>query len=219
MSRPPRQKLEPHVLLAIQEIEDFHKLGTPLTNERAYGERRIANLADDLGINEDTLRKARAFADKLDGYSRQDLRELIKYLKTHQYRNPKWKFGRTHIIRLISVPKVQGQRDRLQGQVIDNEWTCSQLDNEIRRLYPARKSGGRHRRVPTDPDGLLTQVEHECDRWKRWCNSLRRESKGKIPADELPAEVQTKLGQIEKLVEKLHNAVNDARGTILAETR
>ena len=212
MSRPSRQKLELHVLQAIHEIEHFHAQGIPLSMDRAYGEGRIAKRAKDLKINEDTLRKARAFADKVNGYSRQDLRELIKCLKTHQYRNPKWKFGRTHIIRLISVPKVQGQRDRLQWQVIDNEWTCSQLDDEIRRLFPARKSGGRHRRVPTDPDGLLTQVEHECDRWKRWCSSLRRESKGKAPADVLPAEVQTKLAQIEKLVEKLHNAAKDARG-------
>lgn len=210
MSRPPRQKLEPHVLLAIQEIEDFHKLGTPLTNERAYGERRIANLADDLGINEDTLRKARAFADKLDGYSRQDLRELIKYLKTHQYRNPKWKFGRTHIIRLISVPKVQGQRDRLQGQVIDNEWSCSKLEDEIRRVYGTRKKGGRQRSVPTDRKGLLVQIEHECDCWKRWCRSLQGSPRGKGPVRKLPPDIQAKLENIEKLVDDLRKAANEA---------
>lgn len=212
MSRSSRQKLKPHVLQAIQEIEDFYEVGNdPLLTGRAYGQRRIAKLADDLKMNEDTLRKARAFADKLHGYSRHDLRRLIDYLKSHQYRDVKWKFGRTHIIRLISVPKSQDRRDSLQRKVIDNEWTCSQLDDEIRRLYPARKSGGRRRRVPTDASGLLVQVEHECDRWKRWCASLRTESKGKVPADALPVEVHSKLGQIEKLVKKLQIAAQEAR--------
>lgn len=211
MSRPTSQKLEPHVLLGIQEIEDFYERGAALPKERAYGKRRLAKLAEDEGISEDTLRKARAFADEANGYSRQDLQELFEHLRSHQYRNPKWKFGRTHIIRLLSVPRLRDKRNRLQKRVINNEWSCSKLEDEIRRVYGTRKNGGRQRSVPSDRKGLLSLIEHECDCWKRWCSSLRRESKGKVPADVLPAEVQTKLDQIEKLVKKLQNAAKDAR--------
>lgn len=210
MSRPTSQKLEPHVLQAIREIEEFYKLGIAFTDEGAYGERRIADLAGDLEINEDTLRKARAFADEAKGYSRHELRELFEHLKSHEYRNPKWKFGRTHIIRLLSVPRLRDKRNRLQKRVINNEWSCSKLEDEIRRVYGTRKNGGRQRSVPSDRKGLLSLIEHECDCWKRWCRRLHGSSRGKAPVRKLPPDIQAKLEHIEKLVDDLRKAASEA---------
>lgn len=196
---------------AIEKLQRFHELGSAAPRHREnFGEGKLVRQAEELRINADTLRKGRAFADPEKGYSRAELKQLIRQLQSHDYVNPNWKFGISHMIRLISVPKDGGHRLSLQQELITKEWSCAQLDDVIRQRYKLRDVGGRRRRVPEDSAGLLTQVAKECDRWNRWFLSLKRDD-NTPPLSRLPRSVKSQIRQITELISRLKASADRAR--------
>lgn len=209
MSQPRRRKMPDNAKQAIKDLREFYRQGAAAPQGRNHGKGEIAAAAKVIGINQDTLRKARVFANSEVGYSRVDFDELIRRLKAHEYSENGWFFGQTHIIRLISV-KDHAERKVLQDDVIDGEWSCAQLDDVIRQRYGNRKQAGRRRRVPRERSALLSQVAHECDRWNRWWRSLNRLDGESSPLQQLPNAVQSKLSEAIAAIEKLGEAANQA---------
>ncbi len=175
MSKRRRDKVEE----AIKEIRAFYSLGKELrrANPRGRGFDRHFISAEALRqkTNEDRLRKARAFADRVAGYSRNELSELCRLIREVQpdQDDRLGIFGPALIMRLLSVPK--NDRRALQKQAVEGGWTFSRLDREIARRYGPRREGGRRPRILGDMAGFLAQVESMCLQWFRWREELSRE--------------------------------------------
>lgn len=157
---------------AIKAIKDFHTLGVSLPEKQdhkdAYDQGTIEAEAKKKGISGDTLRKARQFADPKEGCTASELRELVKFIREVQpdQDDKLAVFSKTHIIRLVSVPKRR--RLSLQKKAIEEGWSTAKLETEIATRYGTRRSGGRKGHVPRDAIGLLTQIEKMCETWRRW---------------------------------------------------
>jgi len=195
---------------AIKVIKDFHALGLSLPKRQAhadaYDQDIIKTEAEKKGINGDTLRKARQFADPEDGYSARELKELVKLIRelvklireVQLHQDDKLAvFSKTHIIRLVSVPKQR--RLSLQKKVIQKGWSTAKLETEIATRYGTRRSGGRRGHVPRDAIGLLTQVEKLCETWRRWLAEVTPEETeddakpDHAMLDELPKAIQKQI--------------------------
>lgn len=211
MSQNRQSKVPLHAKQAIKKLREFYDLGKTAPRETEYGGGEVASAAKKLGINADTLRKCRAFADPDRGYTPQELDELFGQLEAHNYGDGTWAFSTTHMIRLISIPKAGSARRQLQDLVVEEELSCAQLDDEIRKRYPPRRKGGRRRHVPEERSALLRQVALECDRWERWLRSLSRVKAGKSSMELLPKETQMQLKRTTKLIQKLRKSVEDAQ--------
>jgi len=165
---------------AIKVIKDFHALGLSLPEKQdhkdTYDQDIIKTEAEKKGINGDTLRKARQFADPEDGYSARELKELVKLIREVQLnKDDKLAvFSKTHIIRLVSVPKRW--RLSLQKKAIEEGWSTAKLETEIATRYGTRRAGGRKGHVPRDTIGLLTQIEKLCETWRRWLAEVTPEA-------------------------------------------
>ena len=86
-------------------------------------------------------------------------------------------FGRTHVIRLLSV-RPRSTRAKLQRMAVVNGWSTSRLEAEIARRFGTRRDGGRRRAIPADAVGLLTQVEGMCETWGRLVAATDRKKSG-----------------------------------------
>jgi hypothetical protein len=90
---------------AIHEIRAYHQQGRQslreLPERGQHGARAIDAQAERLGSNWNAtkLRKARQFANREGGYSRQRLKELCRLLRKHRP-----VFGISHIGLLVMVP-------------------------------------------------------------------------------------------------------------------
>lgn len=95
---------------SVQNVENFYQLGKEVPLGRGYRTGKMKVAVDKHKLNADTLRKSRNFADPNVGYSPEELQDLIEHIRSHKFDrdNPKWKITRTHLIRLISVPKEKG---------------------------------------------------------------------------------------------------------------
>jgi hypothetical protein len=207
MTSSQKPKIPSHVSAGIEKILVFYRVGKEAPRNTKYRNHEIVNLAAKLGMNEATLRKARAFATPGLGYSADELKELIRQLKEHDHGDRKWVLGISHVSRLLSVAKADKQRFRLQQEAIDNEWSCGKLDDVIRLRYGTRKTGGRQRRVPNDPAELLSQVEQECDRWERWWQRLEGANAETRPLNKLPDLVQAQLKKVFDGIKKLKDGI------------
>jgi hypothetical protein len=112
-------------------------------------------------------------------------------------------FGRTHIIRLLSVPKRS--RDVLQRQAIKKGWSTAELERKIAGRFGSRSAGGRRRRVPRDVLGQLVQVERMCDTWARWVSAVEQK-RGESPSD-FPENLQKLVDEATAALVVLHHAV------------
>lgn len=209
MSPTRRTKTLDDVKQDIERLLEFYRIGKLAPIGRNHGQHSIASAADDAEINEDTLRKARVFFDAEVGYAQEDLNELIDQVKSHDYSDKRWSFTKTHIIRLVSV-KDRAGRKILQDEVFARELTCSQLDRVIRQRYGSRKRAGRHRFLPRERAELLSEIDHECDTWHRWWQTLTRIEEGSTRLAQLPKAVQTKLQETAAGIEKLQKSAQRA---------
>src|SRR4051812_46317451 len=99
--RPQASKDE--VAEAIQALRECHGQGRQslreLPERGKHGTRAIDPQAERLGWNVTRLRKARQFAHREEGYSREQLNELCQLLKEHLP-----VFGIAHVGLLVTVP-------------------------------------------------------------------------------------------------------------------
>src|SRR6185436_18409035 len=100
-------------------------------------------------VNPDTLRKARQFADPVEGYTAKELKELCVLIdQVQSCQDPRLPlFTKTHVIRLLSV-RSRTQRKHLQQKAVRQAWSIAQLKGEIAKRYGTRREGGRRRYLP-----------------------------------------------------------------------
>lgn len=172
MSKSRRQQINE----SIQQIREFYALGCRSLKARPlkakYREREIDTEAERIGINPDTLRKARQFADPEQGYTRSELADLCRELRRIPGDEREAAIARSHVIRLLTV-KNKRQRRALQRRAIAAGWSLGQLDAAIAAHFGTRRAGGRRAYVPTDLDHALGRMERMCERWRRWYRELQ----------------------------------------------
>ena len=206
------------VTAAIKTIREFHALGRSLpkktSHKDGYGAGMVDAEARKRGVNPDTVRKARQFADPVTGYSREELVKLclvLREVQTTQDRS-KASFTRSHIVRLLSVQKRE--RAELQNEAILNGWSTAELDSQIATRYGIRRDGGRRRRIPADETGRLANLEQMCESWRRWVdlatvNTQRSIRKTSRTARTFPAKVRRLIGHASDAIERLQNALTE----------
>lgn len=173
--------------------------------------RQIEKMAKEVGVNEDTLRKARQFADS---YTQNDLRNLES-----QCRKSQRPLGFSFVVKFVTI-KNKAFRERLQAQVIAEEWSYARLHRELLKHYGYRKHGGRRPNWPARSVQLmLVDITRMCWAWERWFGWLagttvdrRLEAKGEkrqaVKLDDLPPEVQQALIKAMRGIEALRSAVD-----------
>jgi hypothetical protein len=125
---------------AVAKVRAFYEVGQRSRKERsgraAYADDEAGKDARAAGINPDTLRAARRFADPERGYTTAELDVLFA-----EFREFGFGFGTSSVIRLLSVwPRKQ--RARLQRKAIKGGWSLSRLEFEIAKEFGTRKAGG-----------------------------------------------------------------------------
>ena len=112
----------------------------------------------------------------------------------------------SHIIRLLRVPKGN-KRLAITLQAIREQWTKSQLEEEIRRRYGRRKKGGRRPRLPGNLPQLLDALESMCDSWVRWYRAITKNEDDQ-PAEharltDLPAGIKKHVDELSRGIKRL----------------
>src|SRR5438105_3722029 len=121
------------VKAAVEKIREFYALGQEippkLAHKQTYDQGVIKAEAQRRHINEDTIRKARQFADSVEGYSPEELEELCSLIEGVQPGQDEGKaiFGKTHLIRLLSV-RPKRRRAVLQRLAIKKGWSSAELE-------------------------------------------------------------------------------------------
>jgi hypothetical protein len=201
---------------AVRAIRDFHAVGRGLPPKGkfkdSYGEGVVATEAAAKGINEDTIRKARAFADPVAGYSAAELNELcdlIEVVQTGQTEKGMGVFRPTHVIRLLSV-SPKSRRKELQERAIRQGWSTARLEAEIARRYGTRRAGGRKPARARTLDDWLAQTEKLCETWRRWDAALEKtDTSGRVGQSEVPADVFQALRAATAKVGSLQNVLTE----------
>jgi hypothetical protein len=113
-------------------------------------EELLLRVAQEHGINEVTLRKARAFARE---YSAADFKEF------RDLRRPNGQPLHWGYVPYLLLAESKTHRKALQRQVVEYGWTPPQLYAEIRRQRPEpKRRGGRPLKNPSSPGHALTQL-------------------------------------------------------------
>ena len=208
-----RQKVDE----AVRRIREFWTLGRGLPlqeRKRVYGEKINDTAAAQTGMNADTVGKARKFADPVLGYTYAEMNELCRLVKDVQTKQPDKDergkslhvFGRTHVVRMVSVPKRL--RPDLQNEAIRKGWSLKELERRISSMFLVHEDRGRRRHVPDDVVGKLAQVREMCVTWVRWAEAIdkqRREAGKKGPR---PAAIPKHLrDRIEKATSELRSVL------------
>lgn len=210
------------VASAVKAIKEFHAIGETLpkraSHREVYDKGVIESAATKLGMNPDTVRKARQFADPAVGYSRAELSALCQLItKLQPGQDARFAvFGRTHVIRLLSVQKRW--RTALQATAIREGWSLAELQAQIAVRYGSRRDGGRRRRVPADALALTAQIEKLCENWRRWF-ALAAPAKASVsgetakdthaPLDGLPPALAERVKAADAAIATLHRAATD----------
>jgi hypothetical protein len=207
------------VTAAVRAIRDFYALGRKIPPKRspreAYSQGDLAAAAERLGVPVEIARQARQFANPTHGYTREELDELCELIRRGQpdQADDLPVFGRTHVVRLLTVPK--GRRARLQRAAVAGGWSSNRLAYEVGVRFGPRRHGGRKRRLPADALGLLTQVEGLCESWRRWVALVTPdpelpEAKSKAPTlNDLPPRVRRLVRDADVALAKLHEAATN----------
>jgi len=122
---------------AIQKIQEFFQIGQELTQKQShkasYGQDTVGAEAKKYNLNPDTIRKARQFADPVRGYTASEVKELCSLIRTLQTNQRGAIFGRTHLIRLLSVPKQK--RGKVQKLAIERRGSMAELESLTRIFH------------------------------------------------------------------------------------
>jgi hypothetical protein len=213
MVKSPRRV---RVAEAVRKIRAFYTLGRAIPRKQphrdAYNQRVVEAEAERLGTNTDYVRKARQFADPIEGYTPQELNELCRLIKAVQLTQDDRKavFGTSHLLRLLTV-RPRRRRAALQRRAIEGGWSVSELKLHIAKSFGTRRDGGRRRRIPSDRTALLAQLERMAEEWRRWQAELSREpgpgAAGHVLLADLTEEMQKRIAAASAAVLRLQRAV------------
>lgn len=202
---------------AIRGIKDFHATGRKLppkaSHREAYNQGTIQTAGEKVGLSAEAARQARQFADPAAGFTAVELQELCALIKEVQpgQDDALPVFGKTHLIRLLSVPK--SRRPALQRAAVRGAWSTARLEGEIAAKFGTRRDGGRKRQVPQDLVGLLVQLEGVCEGWRRLLAAVDQpateEKVGHAVLADLPEGVRRQARAAGRAVAALQEAVTD----------
>ena len=210
--------LQARIDAVVREVRKFHTIGVRSLRNRpgrgALGEGSINKEAASRGVGIDYLRKARVFANLESGYSPNELEALCQAIHSgfKKFVVRGTAFGVSHVIRLLSIPKTNRVRARLQTRTFAKGWSVGELDDEIRTTFGRRRKGGRPRHVGDGGD-LLVQLEAFCESWRRWHVRLQGKNEAnrqRTPLDDLPAEIREVVLRTAHAITKLHAVVKSS---------
>jgi hypothetical protein len=199
---------------ALRAIREFYRVGLRSLKQRTgrggYASGDAEAEGRRTGLNSDTLRKARSFADPDSGYTATEVAELCKDAREHfhNFTDRGATFGRTHVIRLLRAPKAGGHRARLQRSMFERGWSTAELEDAIRQQFGRRRLGGRRRRIGAGGQGGLTQLEGLCESWLRFHQEMsRRHQDNERPSLlDLPPSIRIKLTRATAAVRRVQRS-------------
>ena len=81
-------------------------------------------------------------------------------------------------------------REKLQQECVEGNWSTAQLQAEIKQRYGPRRQGGRRRRVSSEPGHVLLQLDGMADTWQRWAGIVEeKDEEGQSILLSLPKKV------------------------------
>jgi hypothetical protein len=204
------------VQAAIQNLRDFYDTGRESLRKRPgrakYGAGENKEEAAELGMNPDTLGKARQFADPDEGYTPKELSALCRLIKQVQSGQKAGTsvFTVRHVICLLSVwPK--SRREATQRKAIKKGWTTDKLEREV-RSQGKRSKGGRPPRVARNMADFLSDLARTGDDWCRWRDRLDevpKQAGGHVVWGDLSAELQSKIDALRAAWQGVQTAVKE----------
>lgn len=188
-----------------KSVRDLHALGKRfdrLSAARISRGEGIHGTLDALkatsAAEKNRLMEARRFARL---YSDEEL-ELLCGLGQRAGR-PLNKFHVLHLIRVADGKR----RNNLAKRCAEEYWSVRRLEQEIRRVGPRRRYGGRKHEPPESIYEALLVTERMAAGWLRWVGVLRpvrnETSKKRITLARLPRSIRRKLRDISKHAEQL----------------
>lgn len=156
-SKRPRAKL-PEVLKKNQEIKAYHELG----NDSVKNKQPVSQQANELGMSETILRKARQFAKGYPPARLEDLFDLLLEKKPI--------FGRLHVGQLVAI-RDRAERNEIQEKCIAGNWSLSELKLVRKKQKPPHSWGGRLPKL-TD-QAVLIQLDDELTTARRFVRELK----------------------------------------------
>jgi hypothetical protein len=201
---------------AVRGVRDLHQIGRQSLVARPDQGRSSNGVAEEdaqrFSLKANTLRKLRVFADPKRGYSQAELDDLCNSIRDcwDKFAKNGASFGRTHVLRLVSVPKSGRRRDSIQEAMFENGWSTAELESEIFRRYGRRGQGGRKGEIGTKVGGILVRLDRLCTGWLRFHGQLAaREENNDGPAfAALPATVHPLVKSITSKMRRLSNALD-----------
>jgi hypothetical protein len=200
---------------AVAKLRAFYQLGQSLPPKTApkdaFRQRIMETEQERLGLNADTLRKARKFADCEQGYTPQEVDELCRLIREVQPAQDRRMaiFERCHLVRILSVPRRK--RAALQRECIRKGWSLATLERIIAMRFGTRREGGRRRSVPDDLPSFFVQAEKLCEVWRRWVEELSRDpdqvDEEHILLADLPLKLRKQITAISGQIWQLHQDV------------
>jgi hypothetical protein len=211
------------VAAAVRAVRDLYTVGRQSLAARPgrgpYGERAAEDEARRAGLHPDTLRKARAFADPVTGgYTPGELDELCRAVRVswETFTARGARFGRTHVLRLLGVPKAGGRRAAVQRAMFACGWSTAELEAAIarrqrrrREAEGRRRAGGRRPGVGDDRRGLLARLGVLCESWRRLADELTR----RVAARERPSRADL-AGVVGDRFDRATRAVGELQTTV-----
>jgi hypothetical protein len=150
---------------SLQAVQRYHNTGTSeLKKGKHYGAPGTAS-------EKEKLRKARAFADPAEGFSENELGEVLDRCRQHSH-----VLSVSHFVKLVTVEKGP-QRDQILNEVMNRRLSASQLSNLLRERFGNRKPAAGRIKSVNDWDEARLEILKLTDQWRRlW-------SRRRTPAD------------------------------------
>lgn len=164
-----------------------------------------------VGMNADTVRKARTFANPTTGYSTSELKTFCDAIRLNwsHFTDRNSAVGPTHVILLLSVPKSRGERARMQAKMLKDGWSTSELQSEIHKSFGRRRHGGRKAVLGTSVEDLLVRLDQHRETWMRMHAELVQRDERGHPAGEkaLPPAIRSTLARITVEMRKISDVI------------
>ncbi len=203
-----RRAIDPKVRQARQALRDAHVIGRQILaacprDSTNYGKRAIELAAAKYGLNPDTARKYRAYADPQTGYTHDEVDAICALCERHDRA-----LGVSFLFRFLTIHDRR-QRNAFQRRAIAGGWSMTEVDVELLKQFGRRRRAGRRPRIPGQLPALLAEMQTRAIYWRRLVETLRDEpqvGRDRLGWTDLPANIQRLLSEVATALEKLERA-------------
>jgi hypothetical protein len=203
------------MLATVHAIQQFHQVGLESLRRRpgkaGYASGELETEAVNIRMNADTLRKARAFAHPVTGYSTSELKKFCQAIRLNwtNFISRNSAVGPTHVILLMGVPKYRGERARMQAKMLKDGWSTSELQSEIHKAFGRRRQGGRKADLGASVEDVLVRLDQHRETWLRMHAELVQRDERGHPAGvkALPPAIRSTLARITVEMHKISDVI------------